>query len=114
MPWAVAVLGVYSLGAMTWLRRRPLVTGSPEALAGSYRARFFIGVGLAQSAALFGLTGVFIGGSLWIYLVGPAFGLVVFWMIAPTRLDIEQRQREITAAGSPLSLLHALTTVPPP
>jgi hypothetical protein len=64
VPWAVAALGVYSLAAMAWIHRRPLVTGSPEALAGSYRARFFIGVGLAQSAALFGLAGVFIGGSL--------------------------------------------------
>jgi hypothetical protein len=50
------------------------VTGSPEALAGSYRASFFIGVGMADSAALFGLVGVFIGGSLWIYLLGLAFG----------------------------------------
>jgi hypothetical protein len=83
VPWAVAALGVYSLAAMAWIRRRPLVSGSPEALAGSYRARFFIGVGLAQSAALFGLAGVFLGGSLWIYLVGLAFGLVAFWMIAP-------------------------------
>jgi hypothetical protein len=44
---------------------------------------------------------VFIGGSLWICLVGLAFALVGFWMIAPTRLDIERKQREITAAGSP-------------
>jgi hypothetical protein len=114
VPWAVAALGVYSVAAMAWIRRRPLVTGSPEALAGSYRARFFIGVGLAQSAALFGLAGVFIGGSLWIYLVGLAFGLVGFRMIAPTRLDIERRQREITAAGSPISLLDALTADPTP
>ena len=57
---------------------------------------------------------MFIGGSLWICLVGLAFALVGFWMIAPTRLDIERKQREITAAGSPLSLLDALTTVPTP
>jgi len=113
VPWAVAALGVYSLAAMAWIRRRPLVTGSPEALAGSYRARFFIGVGLAQSAALFGLAGVFIGGSLWIYLLGLAFALIGLWTTAPTRLDIERRQREITAAGSPLSLLDALISVPP-
>jgi hypothetical protein len=99
VPWAVAALGVYSLAAMAWIHRRPLVTGSPEALAGSYRARFFIGVGLAQSAALFGLAGVFIGGSLWIYLVGLAFGLVGFWMIAPTRLDIERRHARSPRLG---------------
>jgi hypothetical protein len=73
---------------------------------------FFIGLGAAADAALLGLGGVFLGGSLWIYLVGLAFGLVGLWMIAPTRSDIERRQREITAAGSPLSLLDALTTVP--
>ena len=113
VPWAVAALGVYSLAAMAWIRRRPLATRSPEALAGSYRARFFIGVGLAQSAALFGLAGVFIGGSLWIYLLVLAFALIGLWTTAPTRLDIERSQREITAAGSSLSLLDALISVPP-
>jgi len=57
---------------------------------------------------------VFLGGSLWIYLLGLAFGLVGLWLIAPTRIDIERRQREITAAGSPLSLLDALISVPWP
>jgi hypothetical protein len=35
---------------------------------------FFIGVGVAEAAALGGIVGVFLGGSLWIYLVGLAFG----------------------------------------
>jgi hypothetical protein len=39
---------------------------------------------------------------------------VGLWMIAPTRSDIERRQREIIAAGSPLSLLDALISVPMP
>jgi len=51
VPRAVAALGVLALAATAWVRRRPLGTGSPEALAGSYRARFFIGVDLTQSAA---------------------------------------------------------------
>jgi hypothetical protein len=75
---------------------------------------FFIGVGVASAAALWGFVGVFLGGSLWIYLVGLAFGLVGLGMIAPARRDIERRQREITAAGSPLSLLDALISVPWP
>jgi F0F1-type ATP synthase membrane subunit c/vacuolar-type H+-ATPase subunit K len=114
VPWAVAAVGVIALAQIAWVRRRPLATGSLEALAGSYRASFFLGVGFAESAALFGFVGVFIGGSLWIYLVGLAFAVVGFWMIAPTRVDIERKQREITAAGSPFSLLDALTTVPTP
>jgi small-conductance mechanosensitive channel len=99
--------------------RRPdptaaLPTSSPEPLARYYRALFFIEVGVAVAAALWGLVGVFLVGSLWIYLVGLAFGLVGLLMIAPTRSDIERRQREITEAGSPLSLQDALTIVPTP
>jgi hypothetical protein len=114
IPWAVVVIGIASLAYVARIRRRPLPTTSPEALARSYRAWFFIGVGVAEAAALWGLAGVFLGGSLWIYLVGLAFGLVGLWIIAPTRSHIERRQREITAAGSPLSLLDALISVPSP
>jgi hypothetical protein len=114
VPWTVVVIGIGSLAGVGWIRRRPLPTTSLEALARSYQALFFIGVGVASAAALWGLAGVFLGGSLWIYLVGLAFGLIGLWMIAPTRSDIERRQREITAAGSPLSLLDALISVPRP
>ena len=113
VPWAVAAIGIISLAWVASIRRRPLLTASPEALARHYRALFFIGLGAAADAALLGLGGVFLGGSLWIYLVGLAFGLVGLWMITPTRSDIERRQREITAGGSPLSLLEALTSIPP-
>ena len=113
VPLAVAAIGIISLAWVASIRRRPLLTTSPEALARHYRALFFIGLGAAADAALLGFVGVFLGGSLWIYLVGLAFGLVGLWMIAPTRSDIERRQREITAGGSPLSLLEALTSIPP-
>jgi hypothetical protein len=112
--WAVVAIGIISLAWVASIRRRPLLTTSLEALARHYRALFFIGVGAAADAALLGFVGVFLGGGLWIYLVGLAFGLVGLWMIAPTRSDIERRQREIAAAGSPLSLLDALISVPTP
>ena len=114
VPWAVGAIGIISLAWVASIRRRPLLTTSPEALARHYRALFFIGVGAAADAALLGFVGVFLGEGLWIYLVGLAFGLVGLWMIAPTRSDIERRQREIAAAGSPLSLLDALISVPTP
>jgi O-antigen/teichoic acid export membrane protein len=114
VPWAVVVIGIASLAYVARIRRRPLPTTSPEALARYYRALFFIGVGVASAAALWGFVGVFQGGSAWIYLVGLAFGLVGLWMIAPTRSDIGRRQREITLAGSPLSLVDALISVPWP
>ena len=114
VPWAVVAIGIISLAWVARIRRRPLPTTSPEALARHYRALVFIGVGAAADAALLGSVGVFLGGSSWIYLVGLAFGLVGLWMIAPTRSDVERRQRAITAAGSPLSLLDALISVPWP
>jgi hypothetical protein len=114
VPWTVVAIGIGSLVYIARIRRRPLPTTSPEALARSYRALFFIGVGVGSAAALWGLAGVLLGGSLWIYLVGLAFGLVGLWMIAPTRSGIERRQREITAAGAPLSLLDPLISVPRP
>jgi hypothetical protein len=112
VPWGVVVIGIVSLAWVARIRRRPLPTTSPEALARHYRALFFIGVSAAADAALLGFVGVFLGGSSWIYLIGLAFGLVGLWIIAPTRGDIERRQREVTAAGSPLSLLDALISVP--
>jgi O-antigen/teichoic acid export membrane protein len=114
VPWVLILIGIVSLAQVASIRRRSLPTTSPEALARLYRAWFFIGVSVASAAALWGFVGVFLGGSLWIYLVGLAFGLVGLWMIAPTRSDIERRQREITTAGSPLSLLDALISVPRP
>ncbi|HEV8621350.1 MAG TPA: hypothetical protein VGR33_00445, partial [Actinomycetota bacterium] len=68
----------------------------------------------ANSAALFGFVGVFIGGSFWLYLLGLAFALPGLALIAPTRADIERRQRQIEAQGSSLSLLDALIDIPPP
>ncbi len=107
IPTVVVALGAYSLVAVIHLSRRPLNTESPERLAGSYRARF-IGVGMAEAAALFGICGIFIGGSLWIYLVGLPFALAGLAIIAPTRANIERSQQKVQASGSPLSLGAAL------
>jgi O-antigen/teichoic acid export membrane protein len=112
VPWLVILGGILSLAWVSSIRRRPLQATSLEGLANWYRALFFVGVGMAVSAVMWGFVGVFLGGSLWIYLLGLAFGLVGLWMIAPTRTDIERKQREITAAGSSLSLLDALISVP--
>jgi hypothetical protein len=113
IPWAVVVIGTIELAWVARVRRRPLATTSMETLARSYQALFFIGISIAVGPGLWGFAGAFLGGSFWIYLVGLAFALVGLWMIAPTHQDIERRQREITATGSPLSVLDALVSVPP-
>src|SRR6266545_7566761 len=40
VPWAVVVIGIASLAWVARIRRRPLSTTSPEALARYYRALF--------------------------------------------------------------------------
>jgi hypothetical protein len=113
VPFAVAGLGALGLAGTIWASRRPLSTGSPTELARSYTASFFIQVGMSESAALWGLVGVFWSGSLWVYFIGLAFCLIGFWIAAPSRAGIQRRQREVTAAGSNLSLLDALIETPP-
>jgi hypothetical protein len=113
VPRAVLLSGIVSVVWVLGIRRRQLPTSSPEALAGSYRALLFIGIAAAEVPVFAGITGVLLRGSLWIYLVGLPFALVGLWMVAPSKSDIERRQREITASGSPLSLLAALISGPP-
>jgi hypothetical protein len=93
-----------------WVRRRALDLTSPERLARSYRANVFIRIGLAEAAVLGGLVGVFVTGSLWIYMVGIVFGLVGLALAAPSVRDIQRRQDEVVAIGSALSLVEVLTT----
>jgi hypothetical protein len=64
VPWVVILMGIISLAQVASIRRRPIPTTSLEALARVYRALFFIGVGVAMAAALWGFAGVFLGGSL--------------------------------------------------
>src|SRR6266545_1649039 len=54
VPWAVVVIGIVSLAWVARIRRRPLSTTSPEALARYYRASFFIGDCAAAGRALWG------------------------------------------------------------
>jgi len=110
---SVLVAGLVSIGGALWVRGRGLSTASQEALAGSYQVAFFIGIGFAELAALWGAVVVILGGGLWLYMLGAAFTLVSLWLIAPTARDIARRQRDITASGSPLSMSDALVEMPP-
>jgi hypothetical protein len=113
VPWLVVLLGVVGLWRARAARNRPLRIESLENLAVSYRANFFLGIGAAEAPALFAVVGVlFLAAKLWIYVEGLAFAVVGLGLIAPTRADIERRQRQIQAKGSALSLLEALIAPP--
>ena len=113
VPWAVIAIGTISLAWVARIRRRPSLRLRRRPLPVITEHCSSSGSVPPRTQPCWGSL-AFLGGSLWIYLVGLAFGLVGLWMIAPTRSDIERRQREITAAGSPLSLLDALISVPWP
>lgn len=108
IPVAVFALGAYCLVAVIRINGRALSTKSPQQLSTSYRATFFICVGMAEAPALFGICGIFIGGSLWIYLVGLPFALAGLATIAPSRANIERKQAKIRSSGSSLSLGESL------
>jgi hypothetical protein len=114
VPWIVVIIGLLSVAGIARIRRRPLAMTSSKALAGTYRALFFIEIGIAEAAALWGFVGVFLTPGYWVYLLGLPFALAGLWLAAPTRSDIERRQREISAAGSSLSLLDVLIEMRPP
>jgi hypothetical protein len=110
---SVAVYGLGAVAAVSWLRSRPLDISDAASLAGSYRRVFYRSLWLAESAAWVGFGVVFLTSELWPYLEGLAFALVGLALIAPTGRDLERRHQQITAQGSPLSLVEALRTTPP-
>ena len=110
LPIGLAATSLASLAGVLWARSQPMDTSSMAKLA--YRAAFFMGTAFAQTAALFGFVAVFFVSQLWPYLVGLPVSLIGLALVAPTRRDLERRQQQITAAGSPLELREALTRGP--
>lgn len=108
----VAIVGVQSLLSRRFWSQRPLPTDSGSELLERYRALFFLQFAMADSPILAGFVGFFLGGRLWIYLLGFAFGLIGLLQMAPTRRNIQRRQAQLQATGSTLSLgrLLALPT----
>jgi peptidoglycan/LPS O-acetylase OafA/YrhL len=111
-PVAYAVLAAALLGPVgaLWARSRRLDCGDPDHLAQQYVTTFFIGVALAESAALFGFVASFVSGSYWPYLAGVALSLIGFGLIAPTKSEIVRRDRQLMMAGCATSLQEALFT----
>jgi hypothetical protein len=112
VPVAVILLSAVALAGAGRVRRRAPHTGSPSTLAASYRVRFFICLGLAETPVFVGIAGTLIGGSLWICALALPFVLAGFALVAPTRRNIEWKQLGIRTRGSTLSLGQALIDHP--
>jgi hypothetical protein len=112
-PYAVVAVGLLSVLGISLLHRRPLAMTSLESLEASWRARFFIGVGIAEIPALVSLALTLATDVLWVYLIGMVFSLTGFFRIAPTKRNLARDQEAIRSAGSPLDLTLALISAGP-
>jgi hypothetical protein len=104
----VVVFGGAAVGVVGRIRRRPLRATDAETLAASYVGRAMLGAAIAEMPVVLGFAGTLIVGRPWAALFGGVWGLAALWTVAPTETDIERRQAELAAAGSPLSLRGAL------
>ncbi|MEX2458959.1 MAG: hypothetical protein WD770_08240 [Actinomycetota bacterium] len=113
LHWFIAAYAVVgSVGGVAWARRRSIVVTDVQTVAGSYRGLVLISFGLAHSVALMGFVLVFITGYRWTFAAGLGVALPLLALVAPTRADIERRQRQVTAAGSAVSVSRAVQDVP--
>jgi hypothetical protein len=108
----VAALGVLLVGGVAYglprVIAKPLVCESPTTLAESYRVGFFLRVGCADSAAMFGFVASILSATPWVYVVGAAITAVGFAELAPTAAHLERDQDELRDRGCNLSLIAAL------
>ena len=107
-PYLIGLVGVASLSSIWWVLGRPLSTTDPKSLAGSWRTRFFIGLGLAEVVALIAFAAALVVGNRWLYVIGLGFALYGLWMIAPSRKNLARDQDRLRLQGSSLDLTSAL------
>jgi F0F1-type ATP synthase membrane subunit c/vacuolar-type H+-ATPase subunit K len=107
-PAALLVLLAPAAGFLAVTRRRYTAQTRAE-LAAEHRQRFFLGVALAESPALFGLVGLFLTGALWVVLAGGALSLALLALHAPTERAIDREDERLRSAGSPVTLSEALS-----
>jgi hypothetical protein len=104
---AVVACGVLAQLAGAFVER-PLDGSTAAALAAAYRTRFFVRVGLAESAALLGFVGFILTGAPAVYLAGSVMTLVGFTRLAPTRARLAADQQRLSSTGSAIRLVAAL------
>lgn len=112
--FAYLVAGYFcvAVAAMSLINRQAPPGSEPEKVAGWYRGRSFIKLGLLEAIVLFGFVGVFISGRYWMYLLGFGLALLVWPLAAPTSTSIQRDQQSLIAHGNPVDLLQVLTQPP--
>ncbi len=108
----VVVVGLVSLLGVRQFSNRALECNSEEDLAESYRKSFFLGVALADLAALVAFVASFVVGAGWLYLLGAAFSAIGFVQLAPTIGHLARRQEDLSRAGCKFSLRAAVGRLP--
>jgi hypothetical protein len=111
--YIVVATGLMCLGATARMMRQQLATSSRDALAGSYRTRMFIGVGVSEIPVLVAIASTFLfQDSLWLIVLGAAFSLAAFWLAAPSKRNLARDQERLRERGSALSVVAALNSPP--
>jgi hypothetical protein len=111
--WVVAGVGAAALLVVSLRRHRPLDWSDPKALVISWRTALFIGIAIAELPLFVAFVLTFSSRNLWVFVIGLAFTVVGFLLVAPSRHNIEKRQEQLDAAGSSLLLGEILTTSQP-
>jgi hypothetical protein len=114
-PLVVGAITVASIVSARAAAHRPLLSRSSQELAGSYRTRMFVGIGLADIAVLGAVSLSFVlSNSLWLIAVGAVATEMGLWLVAPSRRNLAADQERLRQAGSSLDLVAALNTPPRP
>lgn len=108
----LAVLALALLAGASVVGRRPLECATPEALANSYRTRFFLRTALSEMIALAAFAAAFVAGRNWLYYVFAPLTLAGFLANAPTGSHLAAEQEALQWNGCAHSLVAALRRVP--
>ena len=108
----VVVVGLVSLLGVRQFSNRALGCSSEEDLAENYRKSFFLGLALAELAALVAFVASFVVSAGWLYLLGAAFSAIAFVWLAPTIGHLARRQENLSRAGCEFSLRAAIGRLP--
>jgi len=87
-PIVVTAAGGIALGAIGWLRQRPIAPGDDE----TYRSTVLSRLAIAETVGLFGVVLAIAVGPWWLALIGSAFslgGLALSW---PSATDQERHE----------------------